>query len=176
MKVGTKSLLFGVHQVFIHPIFTALGWIKIYGFSAEEYVWWKLILCFIWHDWGYWNCSDMDGEYGVDHPELGGRIASLCLDRYQRDWDSYHLCIYHSRFYAKKHYADPSKLCWADKLGTASMPTWLWVFLARLSGELSEYIDNQKYEIHGPKCPYEFFNKYKNELVPKLLKENGLLK
>ena len=30
MKVGTKSLLFGVHQLLWHPLTVWLGWIKLY--------------------------------------------------------------------------------------------------------------------------------------------------
>jgi hypothetical protein len=34
----------------------------------------------------------------------------------------------------------PSPLCWADKLATALYPAWLFLFLARLSGEIGEYL------------------------------------
>lgn len=31
MKVGTKSVLFGAHCFFIHPVFVAIAWIKLFG-------------------------------------------------------------------------------------------------------------------------------------------------
>ncbi len=32
MCVGTKSILFGVHNLVIHPVPVALAWWKLYGF------------------------------------------------------------------------------------------------------------------------------------------------
>ena len=32
MTAGTMSLLMGGHQFFIHPIFVAAAWIRLYGF------------------------------------------------------------------------------------------------------------------------------------------------
>lgn len=180
MKIGTKSLLFGVHQVFIHFFFDLVAWIKIYGWSAKKYgyIWWKLIICICIHDWGYWGCGNMDGEGGTKHPEWAANWSLKYLDTdkiygFGQRYDYYNLCLHHSRFYVAKCFnTRPSKLCWADKLGTALMPTWLWVFLAKLSGEISEYLSDPRYEMHGEKDPFKFFERYKNELVPKLLKEN----
>lgn len=169
MKIGTKSLLFGVHQFLIHPFFVFGGWVKLYGWPN-----WKTFVCIIIHDWGYWGCSDMDGKEGEIHPEWAANIVNKYLDGWENKDPNeyYYLCLLHSRFWAKKLGPPPSGLCWADKLGTALMPTWLWVFLARLSGELDEYISDPHYEIHGEKDPFKFFERYKNELVPQLLKKN----
>ncbi len=174
MKTGTKSLLFGVHQVFLHPLFVFAGWIKLYGCPN-----WREFVCILIHDWGYWGCSNMDGIQGSHHPYWAADFLSINIG-----WEGfefapkskyYWLCLLHSRFLAERLEMKPSKLCWADKLGTALYPTWFWVFLSRLSGEQKEYLSNPHHEIHGAKDPYEFFNKYKTELVPKLLKENGFL-
>jgi hypothetical protein len=70
MRVGTKSLLFGVHQVFIHPIFVTMAWIKLYGLPT-----WKEFICIVVHDWGYWSRKDIDGDEGKSHPELGAKLA-----------------------------------------------------------------------------------------------------
>lgn len=50
------------------------------------------------------------------------------------------LCLYHSRFYAKRDGKHFSKLCVADKLSIVLTPWWLYLPLTRLSGELSEYM------------------------------------
>lgn len=171
MKIGTKSLLFGVHQVFLHPLFVLWGWKKLYDWPN-----WKELVCIVIHDWGYWGCSDMDGGEGEKHTFFGAKLASVFFDKYNKlDW--YYFCLNHSRFCAKRYMTKPSKLCWADKFGTALMPTWLWAFLARLSGEVDEYLNAQKDEtLKGIKDPHKFFKKYKNELVPALLKEHGVIK
>jgi hypothetical protein len=130
MRVGTKSLLFGVHQVFIHPVFVAKAWIRLYGVSLDPRVW----LCFVVHDWGYFGCRDMDGEDGERHVELGARIASIFGD----EWRDF--CLYHSRFHAKKAGRPFSRLCVADKAAIYETPKWLYLFLGGLSGEIKEYL------------------------------------
>lgn len=162
MKVGTKSLLFGVHQFILHPLFTAAGWIGCYGFSAKGYSWWKLVECFVIHDWGYWGLDNMDGEKGELHPYK----AAWKVSKRWSHTDYFYLCLYHSRFLAEKHGKKPSFLCWADKLGTAYMPTWLWVFLARLSGEVDEYMSAPKHiqVIGRKKDPYKYFEAYKKHI------------
>lgn len=137
------------------------------------------------HDWGYWGLSDMDGEEGERHPIWAAELAWQYLDRpYQKYskkemktknfWYYTDLCRYHSRFYAKKHDCEPSKLCWADKKGSALMPTWLWVFLGSLTGEIAEYMNCKKYEIYGQSkvSLYQWFEDYK-VIIKKLLKEQG---
>jgi hypothetical protein len=103
-------------------------------------------LAFIIHDWGYWGMKDMDGP-GDNHPIWA---ATKILN-----WDLADYLVlevlYHSRFMVRKYGREPSRLCWADKLGTAMMPSFLWAVLARLSGEGFIYIDNQKYEINKGK-------------------------
>jgi hypothetical protein len=188
MKIGTKSLLFGVHQVLIHPLFVLWGWKKLYGWPN-----WKELVCIIIHDWGYWGCNDMDGDEGESHVYYGAYLASRYF--HGQDGNSFvwfkhvgihenesiyvqyytSLCLFHSRFYSKARHVSASKLCWADKLGTSLMPTWLWVFLASLSGEAKEYLSLQKDDsLKGFKSSRKFFKCYKRELVPKLLKEQGL--
>lgn len=133
MKVGTKSLLFGVHQFALHPLFVALAWREIYGqFPLDPRVWLAILV----HDWGYWGCPEMDGEQGKQHPEAGARIMSV----FGAEWRDF--CRYHSRSLARLNGAEPSLLCAPDKLAILFYPRWVYLLLARLSGELREYMRN----------------------------------
>lgn len=148
MNIGTKSLLFGVHQVFIHPLWVALAWWKLYGFPWDPRLW----VAFIVHDWGYWGCSEMDGPNGGDmHPRVGAEIMHWLFDKmlYYSDPQSCHglqfndwyfFCMCHSRFLSKQMCKQPSKLCMADKLSLGLEPWWLYLPRAWVSGELKEYM------------------------------------
>ena len=130
MKTGTKSILFGAHQFFLHPIFLALAWRRLYGFPWDPRLW----IAFIVHDLGYWGKSNMDGPEGNRHVELGGKIMRI----FGEHWSQ--LCLYHSRFYAKEHGAPFSRLCVADKLSITMIPKRLYLPLVRLTGEIEEYM------------------------------------
>ena len=131
MKVGTKSLLFGVHQIFIHPFLVALAWKRLYGFPFSFRLW----VCFFLHDIGYWGMADMDGEAeGQRHPELGAKWVGILFGSRWRDF-----ALYHSRFYARAEKRSHSKLCVADKLAFCMYPPRFYIFLARLSGEMELY-------------------------------------
>ncbi len=138
MNVGTKSLLFGVHQFKIHPVTVLLAWHELYGWPN-----WKETICILIHDWGYWGCRDMDGEEGKKHPECAAKWAHRHLDKKRRRqmprYEYHDLCLYHSRHCAKNHNTEPSKLCWADKLSCKYDPWWLYLPRAVLSGEIYEY-------------------------------------
>lgn len=129
MKVGTKSLLVGVHQSLWHPITVYRAWLRLYGRPDV-----KETLCIIVHDWGYWGASEMDGLTGARHPERGAMIAARLLGDKYRD-----LVLLHSRRYARDRDLRPSKLCWADKLSIVYEPAWFYLLRARISGELDEY-------------------------------------
>lgn len=172
MKVGTKSVLFGAHCFFIHPIFVAIAWTKLYGFPFDPRIW----VAFFVHDLGYWGKPNMDGAEGETHVELGGKIMGFLFDRncknlkcYKRSngdniidygnpktfsevhtvpcndchkWKQFSL--YHSRYYAKKYGANPSKLCFADKLSFCVTPRWLYLPMVNATGEIKEYLENGK--------------------------------
>jgi len=70
MRVGTKSVLFGVHAVWLHPFFVAWAWWKLFGFSWDVRLWFAFFL----HDVGYVGKCDMDGKEGEQHVVIGGRI------------------------------------------------------------------------------------------------------
>lgn len=133
MQVGTKSVLFGVHQFLLHPIFVAVAWWIIYREVPRLHEWAAIIT----HDLGYWGAPDMDGPAGEAHPErmatrwrrfgeFGERVAIEILG--------------HSRSHARKHNLPLSRLCRPDKLSTALYPRWLYLLLANLSGEIHEYM------------------------------------
>ena len=134
MRIGTKSLLFGVHCIFLHPWFVAWAWWKLYGFPFDPRLW----VAFVIHDWGYWGKPNMDGPEGELHPYWAGNVMGLLFgDRWAN------ICTYHSRFLAKRDNRPYSRLCVADKLAIGL--TWAWLYLpcARLSGELPEYMKGQ---------------------------------
>ena len=157
MKVGTKSLLFGVHQVIIHPIMVFIAWCKLFGFPKDPRLW----VAFFVHDLGYWGKPNMDGKEGETHVELGARIMHKLFDPLKikqrgypgyygipitRIYDNYwyNFTLYHSRFYAKTNNAPISKLSIADKYAFCVCPKWIYLPMARWSGEIYEYMDENK--------------------------------
>jgi hypothetical protein len=158
MTVGTKSLLFGVHQFAWHPVTVWLAWVKLY----RTWPTWRECVCILVHDWGYWGCEEMDGPQGPEHTALGADIANRLLDRYEElsprqrwmarnNWGTasidpafryYRLVRWHSRHLCARCGAEPSKLCWPDKLSMLYDPDWFYLLRARLSGEIAEYRTN----------------------------------
>lgn len=139
MRIGTRSVLYGAHCFFIHPWFVAEAWRRLYGFPFDPRLW----VAFFVHDIGYLGKPNMDGPEGETHVELGARIMSI----FGPAWSDF--SRYHSRFYAKRDDAKPSRLCFADKLATALTPAWLYLRLVNLTGEIEEYMErsgNGKYK------------------------------
>lgn len=138
ISIGTKSVLFGVHQFIWHPITVALAFCKVH---RRLPAWWEMI-GIIFHDSGYWGCTDMDGESGLSHPRAGAFLAArICgVFSMERAWDVYFLCLYHSSNFARERGATPSDLYLPDKVSILFDPAWFYLFRARLSGELDEYI------------------------------------
>lgn len=136
MTLGTKSLLFGVHQFLFHPLFVLWGW-RIYHRRWPN---WRELVCIVIHDWGYWGCKTMDGKDGKRHPIWAAEWASKHLDDHTSKGRLryFRLCFLHSGFMAKQAQRPPSALCWPDKLGFVLMPWWLWVGLGLLSGEIKK--------------------------------------
>lgn len=130
MKKGTKSLLFGVHQIAWHPFTVLVAWVWLYRSLPSI----KELVCITIHDWGYWGKANMDDEDGEKHPEWAAKKALKWFG-----WPYHNLCLYHSRHYARNAGRKPSKLCWADKLSIIFEPWWLYLPRAWASGELQEY-------------------------------------
>jgi hypothetical protein len=130
MKTGTKSLLYGAHQVLWHPVTVWMAWIWLY----RKLPTWRECVCIVVHDLGYFGKSNMDGTEGKDHPEGGARIAERLLGKEYGD-----LVRYHSRSYAAKAGQPPSALCWPDKLAILFDPSWFYLPRVIASGEIHEY-------------------------------------
>ena len=189
MKTGTKSVLFGAHQIFLHPVFVTIAWIKLYGFPWDIRVW----IAFFVHDLGYWGKPNMDGQEGERHPETGAKIMHWLFDGYvykevgyktelfelhdytkteklTGNWDVCDILemgeqisvlyqrrrmywrnftLYHSRYYAKRDNAKPSKLCYADKMAFVITPRWLYLPMTKCTGEVYEYIRNAGYGMYA---------------------------
>lgn len=149
MNIGTKSLLFGVHQFLFHPVTVGLAWRKCYNRWPRWYEW-VAIIC---HDLGYWGKPNMDGVEGQTHPERGAEIAyrisfkiarllgygawALQLSNKVRE-----LSLYHSTHYAQKAGKPVSELYLPDKVSVLFDPCWLYLLRSRSSGEVYEYIQN----------------------------------
>lgn len=155
MRVGTKSVLFGAHCFFLHPWFVALAWWQLYGFPLDARLW----VAFFVHDLGYWGKPNMDGPEGEEHVLLGAAIMQFFFGRWEKREHWSHiagdifdngymtslgpwaqLCLFHSRYFAKKYGFPFSRLCVADKLAFALTPRWLYLPMVRATGELDEYL------------------------------------
>lgn len=143
MTIGTRSVLFGVHSIFVHPFFVAAGWWKLYGFPRDVRLW----VSFALHDIGYAARSSMEGPEAETHVELGARIMGRFFGA---EWAEF--CRRHSRYYARSRGLQVSRLCVADKLAFVLTPPWLYLPLARASGELWEYIERSKDRQAGSEC------------------------
>jgi hypothetical protein len=88
LPVGPRSVLFGAHCFFIHPIFVAWAWARLYGFPWDPRLW----AAFFLHDLGYlflW-CPNMDGPEGERHVEWGAAVMHRLFDRSPEtppDWE-----------------------------------------------------------------------------------------
>ena len=134
MNIGTKTVLFGVHQFLIHPWFVAEGWRRLYGFPFDPRLW----IAFFLHDLGYFGKPNLDGLEGEQHPEFAAKIMGFLFGERWADF-----CRYHSRFLAKKNGRHVSRLCVADKMAIALQPGWMYLPMARATGELHEYMSGE---------------------------------
>lgn len=155
MKIGTKSILFGVHQFIIHPIWLAIGWWKEYGrtkvsigYSNKNYfdapVFTSILdprlwIAFFVHDLGYIGKPNIDGVAGKSHPEIG---AAIMRHLFGEPWGRF--TLHHSRYYASKAGFSVSPLAIADKWAIVLEPSWFYLPRAKLSGELVELMSNAR--------------------------------
>lgn len=134
MKVGTRSVLFGVHQFVIHPLLVLYAWLIIYRSFPKL----AELLAILSHDLGYLGMPNMDGKEGSSHPELA---AKFWRGRFGEFGNKVAVIILgHSRFHAAANGLPLSRLFKPDKLATALYPIWLYLILANLSGEIKEYM------------------------------------
>lgn len=159
MRIGTKSVLFGVHAFWLHPFLLAWAWWRLWGWRtvtdhatglAVSLRDWRLWLVFFVHDLGYWGQPNMDGPEGEMHPFWGAKLLTRWCDKgLEHVWVRQGQCwlgpwgmfvLLHSRFLAKALGRPFSLLCVADKLVIAAEPSWLYLPRVRASGEVYEYM------------------------------------
>ena len=150
MKIGTRTVLFGVHQFLWHPFTVWRAWRWLYGRNPS---WWQLVAIAL-HDAGYVGLPNLDGEEGRKHPVLGAKMTSkvvrfFCdllghsiLMRAIYGEAAYQFSLGHSRELARQQHTIPSLLCWADKACVLFDPPWFYLLRARLAGELDEFKRN----------------------------------
>jgi hypothetical protein len=140
MKIGTKSVLFGVHQFLWHPITVGIAWRRLFKVWPTRKEW----ICIFVHDLGYWGKPNIDGPEGRTHPEFGAILAHQFADQSSTTGShTYHdFTLFHSREYAKLNGQEPSLLCWADKYCVLCEPRWFYLLRAKLSGESKEFKAN----------------------------------
>ena len=130
ISLGTKTLLFGVHQIFVHPALVTWAWVHLYGSfpSFKEFV------CIFIHDWGYWGVEELKGEEGDRHPELGAKIATKLFGK---EWGDF--VLGHSMYYCTRNNLKRSSLFDADKYWHCMVPFWFYRILSQPTGELQHY-------------------------------------
>jgi hypothetical protein len=139
MRIGTKSVLFGYHALWLHGWFVMAAWWQIYSFPWDLRLW----AAFFLHDIGYFGKPNMDGVEGKQHPFAGALLMHYLFDDLaagSTKWMDFCLC--HSRSLARTYFKPLSRLCSADKLAFCLYPDWLLKLLYRLSGEGKEYMSN----------------------------------
>lgn len=130
MRLGTKTLLFGVHGFFIHPILVLIAWVKIY----HEFPSWRELVCIIIHDWGYWGKTTLKDKDGDNHPEFGANLAGKWFGK---EWHDF--VLGHSNFYIIRHGVSRSKLLAPDKYWHCIIPIWFYKIISVPSGEWNHY-------------------------------------
>ncbi|MCE5256058.1 MAG: hypothetical protein LLF89_04345, partial [Spirochaetaceae bacterium] len=74
------------------------------------------------------------------------------LEKPKTEWHDF--CLYHSRFYARRDGKSFSKLCVADKYSICMMPAWLYLPMARATGEIEEYMALAKFRTENGEPKY----------------------
>jgi len=131
MRIGTRTVLFGAHAVWLHGFFLAEAWRRMYGFPWDPRLW----AAFFLHDIGYWNKTNLEGASGEAHVYAGARIMKALFGP---AWGEF--CLRHSRLWARKNGGRLSRLAAADKLAFVLTPWWLYLPMTRATGELAEYM------------------------------------
>ncbi len=143
MRIGTKSVLYGAHCAVVHPWFLAVAWWKLYGFPWDIRLWFPS------------RCM-ISGTFQERHGRTakGKHTWSLAPESWPslfgESWGAFTAA--HSRYWAKRNGRQFSRLCVADKLAFVLTPAWLYLPMARATGELSEYMLRAKERQAG--CEY----------------------
>lgn len=129
MKLGTKSLLFGLHQFILHPLVMVVAFRRIFGRMPDTAELFSIIV----HDWGYFGKDGIDINGGELHPYLGAKISRFLFG--ERGWN---LCIGHNDGARQDEGLKRSVIFAADKYYYVLLPTLIHRTLATLSGEYKE--------------------------------------
>ena len=130
LPIGTKTLLFGVHQVFLHPLLVTISWVLLYRSLPTL----KELFCIFIHDWGYWGKRNLKDADGDNHPEFGARLAGELLGH---EWGDF--ILGHSNFYMIRTGVKKSKLFNADKYWHCIIPLWVYKLMSMPTGEFKHY-------------------------------------
>ena len=142
MRIGTRSVLFGAHAVWLHGFFVAEAWRRLYGFPWDPRLWAGFFL----HDVGYWNKTDLEGPSGESHVYAGARLMTTLFGAAWGEW-----CLRHSRYWVRKDSGMLSRLAAADKLAFVLTPWWLYLPMTQATGELTEYMTvSQERQVGDP--------------------------
>ena len=169
MKIGTKSILFGVHQFIWHPVTVARAFKWLYGRWPDRYEWCGIIF----HDLGYWGKPNIDGKEGRLHPYKGAEMAGKAaiwvalqsghgprfaaqLGAHIQEWT-----LRHSRELSKQRNVEPSSLCWADKACCFFDPTPLYLLRSCASGEMYEFRVNARGHVPDDFSYRDWYNWYR---------------
>lgn len=164
MKIGTRSILFGVHAFWWHPLVVLLAWLRLYRAFPK---WWQLIAIFC-HDLGYWGLPNIDGEEGKCHPWGGAALASSIVTFLRGPrWNTYIFSLLHSLAAAARLGLPVSDLYAPDKYSIWFEPAWFYLFRARLSGEIDEFKQQAIDTGYIPPgaTDREWFNFYRNNVA-----------
>lgn len=186
MKMGTKSVLFGVHQFIWHPWTVARAWRWLYGRWPTFHEWVAIVL----HDVGYLGKDAMDSPEGQTHPEIGAALArkvvywSLRLrgrssfDAGTISDDIYDLCLFHSTHYAQMKGNVVSALYLPDKACILFDPPEWYLKRGKWSGEVFEYTDRENAKLNAQMTPEEWLFRYRGFIKHKtgLFFESGFRK
>lgn len=156
-------MLFGVHQVFLHPVLVTRAWRRVHGRWPSGVAEWVAIVV---HDWGYWGCADMDGPEGVKHPIKGAETAWKVLrflrqDRMQQTRAAL-LVLGHSRSFSPDRL---SMLNAPDKVSIIYEWKWFYLLRAKLSGELAEFVKRSNDQTGLNRTASEWFDTYKARTI-----------
>lgn len=127
IKSGISCLIFGYHNILLHPLTLFASYIDRHK-KIPSFEW---VILFFLHDIGYAFIS-MEDILSVEkdnHPEYGARIIKKILDEHWAD-----ISIRHSRDYCKGK--DLSELGYLDKDCYRFHPITLAMIQCFISGEL----------------------------------------
>ena len=115
MTEGTKSLLFGCHQFFMHPFFVLIAWVKEYR-SWPRF--WELV-CIVLHDVGHIGKQYLsDPSAKAEHWKLGAQICGRLFG--QRGFEMVAGHVGKSGFTRSKLFI-PDKRSWLE-----TWDWWMW--------------------------------------------------